>query len=41
MARRKRYFLKNQPLHVIRRGNNRQAIFFASGESLRGLFLPR
>jgi putative transposase len=28
MARRKRYFLKNQPLHVIQRGNNRQAIFF-------------
>ena len=29
MARRKRYILKNQPLHVIQRGNNRQAIFFA------------
>jgi len=23
-----RYFLKDQPLHVIRRGNNRDAIFF-------------
>ena len=29
MARHKRYFLKNQPLHIIQRGNNRQAIFFA------------
>ena len=29
MARRKRYFLKNQAVHVIQRGNNRQAIFFA------------
>ncbi len=29
MARHRRYFLKNQPLHLIQRGNNRQAIFFA------------
>jgi putative transposase len=29
MARLGRYFLAHQPLHVIQRGNNRQAIFFA------------
>ncbi|HTT82176.1 MAG TPA: transposase [Rhizomicrobium sp.] len=29
MARRKRFFLGGQPLHVIQRGNNRQAVFFA------------
>ena len=28
MARLGRYFLDDQPLHVIQRGNNRQAIFF-------------
>jgi REP-associated tyrosine transposase len=28
MARLGRYFLPNQPLHVIQRGNNRQAFFF-------------
>ncbi|MBV8535400.1 MAG: transposase [Alphaproteobacteria bacterium] len=28
MARPARYFLRDQPLHVIQRGNNRQAIFF-------------
>jgi putative transposase len=28
MARLGRYFLKDQPLHVIQRGNNRDAIFF-------------
>ena len=28
MARLGRYFLPDQPLHVIQRGNNRQAIFF-------------
>jgi putative transposase len=28
MARLGRYFLQDQPLHVIQRGNNRQAIFF-------------
>ena len=27
MARLGRYFLPDQPLHVIQRGNNRQAIF--------------
>jgi len=29
MARLGRYFLPDQPLHVIQRANNRQAIFFA------------
>jgi putative transposase len=29
MARLGRYFVKDQALHVIQRGNNRQAIFFA------------
>lgn len=29
MPRQRRYFIRNQPLHVIQRGNNRQAIFFA------------
>ncbi|MGH9701297.1 MAG: transposase, partial [Candidatus Acidiferrales bacterium] len=29
MARLGRYFLPHQPLHVIQRGNDRQAIFFA------------
>jgi putative transposase len=29
MARAGRYFLPDQPLHVIQRGNNRQAVFFA------------
>ncbi len=29
MARLGRYFLPDQPLHVIQRGNNREAIFFA------------
>jgi hypothetical protein len=28
MARRGRYFLPDQPLHVIQRGNNRKAISF-------------
>ena len=28
LARLGRYFLPDQPLHVIQRGNNRQAIFF-------------
>ncbi|HEY3937928.1 MAG TPA: transposase [Bryobacteraceae bacterium] len=35
MARHKRYFLKNQPLHLIQRGNNRQAIFFAPDDYAR------
>src|SRR5260370_19510918 len=30
MARLGRYFLPDQPLHVIQRGNNRGAIFFAA-----------
>ena len=30
VARLGRYFLPDQPLHVIQRGNNRQAIFFAA-----------
>jgi len=29
MARLSRYFLPDQPLHIIQRGNNRSAIFFA------------
>jgi hypothetical protein len=29
MARLARYFLPDQPLHLIQRGNNRSAIFFA------------
>jgi REP element-mobilizing transposase RayT len=29
MARLGRYFLPDQPLHAIQRGNNREAIFFA------------
>jgi putative transposase len=32
MARLGRYFLPNQPLHVIQRGNNREAIFFAEDD---------
>jgi putative transposase len=32
MARLGRYFLPDQPLHVIQRGNNRGAIFFAPGD---------
>src|SRR5436190_22403586 len=35
MARLGRYFLPDQPLHVIQRGNNRQAIFFAAGDYAR------
>jgi putative transposase len=34
MARRGRYFLPDQPLHVIQRGNNRGAIFFAEADCL-------
>jgi len=29
MARLPRYFVKDQPLHVIQRGNNREPIFAA------------
>jgi putative transposase len=32
MARHGRYFLPDQPLHVIQRGNNRSAIFFDIGD---------
>ncbi|MCK6454218.1 MAG: hypothetical protein L6R19_25690 [Alphaproteobacteria bacterium] len=32
MARLGRYFLPDQPLHVIQRGNNRGVIFFAPGD---------
>jgi putative transposase len=28
MARLGRYFLADQPLHIIQRGNNREAVFF-------------
>jgi len=35
MARLGRYFLPDQPLHVIQRGNNRQPIFFCEGDYLR------
>jgi hypothetical protein len=34
MARLGRYFLPDQPLHVIQRGNNRQPIFFAEQDYL-------
>jgi REP element-mobilizing transposase RayT len=40
MARLGRYFLPDQPLHAIQRGNNREAIFFAEDDyacSARGL----
>jgi putative transposase len=32
MVRLGRYFLPNQPLRVIQRGNNREAIFFAEDD---------
>src|SRR5262249_3297954 len=35
MPRRGRYFLPDQPLHVIQRGNDRQAIFFADDDYVR------
>ena len=35
MARGGRYFLPEQPLHVIQRGNNRQPIFFDGGDYAR------
>src|SRR6266700_7688800 len=35
MARRARYFLADQPMHVIQRGNNRQPIFFAEADYTR------
>jgi putative transposase len=35
MARLGRYFVPNQPLHVIQRGNNGAAIFFREGDYVR------
>ena len=35
MPRLGRYFLPEQPLHVIQRGNDRQAIFFAENDYVR------
>src|SRR5882724_11842009 len=35
MPRPGRYFLPDQPLHVIQRGNNRQPIFFADDDYVR------
>jgi len=35
MARLGRYFLPDQPLHVIQRGNNREAVFFADDDRAR------
>jgi putative transposase len=35
MPRRGRYFLPDQPLHLIQRGNNRQPIFFAADDYAR------
>jgi putative transposase len=37
MARIGRYFLPDQPLHVIQRGNDRQAVFFADADYRRYL----
>jgi REP element-mobilizing transposase RayT len=35
MARLGRYFLPDQPLHVIQRGNNRDAVFFCDADYAR------
>ena len=35
MARLGRYFLPDQPLHVIQRGNNREAVFFGPEDYAR------
>lgn len=35
MARLGRYFLRDQPLHVIQRGNDRQAVFFTPDDYAR------
>jgi putative transposase len=32
MARLGRYFVEGQALHVVQRGNDRQAIFYAEGD---------
>ena len=37
MARLGRYFLPDQPLHVIQRGNNRAPVFFAEDDYRRYL----
>ncbi|HEX6120168.1 MAG TPA: hypothetical protein VFZ03_12040 [Dongiaceae bacterium] len=42
MPRLGRYFLPEQPLHVIQRGNDRQAIFFSDDDRVLYLgWLPR
>jgi putative transposase len=33
MPRRPRSFVPNVPVHVVQRGNNRQAVFFDDGDS--------
>lgn len=35
MARLERYFLADQPLHIIQRGNDRQAVFFRDDDYAR------
>jgi REP-associated tyrosine transposase len=35
MPRRGRYFLPDQPLHLIQRGNNRQPVLFAADDHAR------
>ena len=35
MARLGRYFLPDQPLHVIQRGNNREPIFYCEDDYVR------
>jgi REP element-mobilizing transposase RayT len=41
MARLGRYFLPEQPLHVIQRGNNRQAIFFDDDDYVHAIGSPK
>jgi hypothetical protein len=44
MARLGRYFLAEQPLHLIQRGNNREAVFYIATKitsaTVSGLPLP-
>jgi len=40
MARLGRYFLPDQPLHMIHRGNNRAATFFAERASIKSTLTP-
>jgi REP element-mobilizing transposase RayT len=40
MTRLGRYFLEDQPLHVIQRGDNRSAIFFCDDDYVRYLGWP-